>query len=397
MSNIGTMIQSAAIMWHVYHLTHSSLNVGLMGLVRVGPLLTFSLFGGVLADQVDRRTLLLVTQAGMAVLAGALSYITLTGRDTIGAIYLVVGLSAVARAFNGPARQAIMANLVPAEDFANAASINGIVWRLSDVSGPIVAGFLIAWKGVGAVSGLAACYLLNAASFVAVIIAIWLLPKNLSQSGKRVRNPREVIESIREGFTFVRGTRVLRSAMIVDFWGTFLSGADALLPAFAASILHLDARGYGVLAAASGTGAFLAAGALAWLPTVRRQGRLVITMIGLYGAATVFFGLSPNLASAVFFLALTGASDMISTVLRQTIRQLTTPDFMRGRMSSIASMFQISGPQLGDFEAGALASGIGERGSIVTGGVGCIMVALWYWMRGRALKEYVHQVEAVSV
>jgi MFS family permease len=388
-SNVGTMIQSAAIFWHVYHITGSSLYVGLTGIVRVVPLLILSLFGGVIADHYDRRRILLYTQISMAATALLLAFLTITHRDTIAGLYIAVALSAVARAFNGPARQAMMASLVPAEHFPNAASINGIVWRLSDVIGPAIAGVLIGFGGFAGVSGLAMCYLVNAVSFLAVIYAIYILP---SRPGPEVRakTPREVLASIAEGIAFLQRTPVIWSAMWLDFWATLLSGAEALLPAFAAKILHVGPEGYGFLAASTGIGALLAASTLAWLPPIRHQGRWVISMIGAYGLATILFGLSPNLWLACLFLGSTGAADMISTVLRQTIRQLATPDSLRGRMSSATMITQVSGPQLGDFEAGALASAIGERASIVVGGVGSLVVALWWQLRGKALREYEH-------
>ncbi len=395
-SNVGTTVQRAAIFWHVFTLTHNNLLVGAIGLVRVLPLLLFGLFGGVMADHYDRRSVILWSQSVMALVALMIAVLTFFHLDSLAWLYVVVGLSAAAQAFNGPARQAMMANMVPAEHFPNAASINGIVWRLSDVLGPVIAGFLIASHGLWGFNGLALSYSFNFLSFIAVLIAVWALPKRPPTHNEATKKFSDVIESIRDGFTFVRKAQVLRNAMWIDFWGTFLSGAEALLPAFATSILLLDSRGYGILAAAGGSGAMIAAMAMAWIPTIKRQGRWVIIMIALYGAFTILFGVSQSLWTAIIFLAATGAADMISTVLRQTIRQLATPDSMRGRMSSIGMLFQVSGPQLGDFEAGALAHGaggirgIGERGSIIAGGLGCFMVTLWYWMRGRALRDYEH-------
>jgi len=387
-SNLGGQLQSWAIAWHLFQLTGSSAAVGIAGLVRVGPLLVFSLYGGVVADQRDRRSLLLMTQTAMGLVAFALFGITAAGMTTVAALYALVALEAVARAFNGPARQATLAGLVPPEHFPNAASVNGIQWRLSDILGPMLMGLLLGVSGKG-VSGLALCYLLNSVSFLAVMWAVWRMPARPPEPRPR-QSVSDVIASIRDGLRFVRSMPLLKNAMWIDFWATLLAGVQALLPAFATKVLHLDERGYGVLASSGGIGALIAATALAYLPTIRRQGRWVILMVGAYGACTAFFGLSPNLLTACVFLAGTGAADMISTVLRQTIRQLSTPDEMRGRMSAISVLFHVTGPQLGDFEAGVAADALGERTSVLLGGIGSLLVSGWYWLRAPALKRHEH-------
>jgi len=201
-----------------------------------------------------------------------------------------------------------------------------------------------------------------------------------------------VLASIQEGLRFVWRKPVLRDTMIIDFWATLLSGAEALYPALAA-IMKLGPAGYGMLAASSGLGALTAASILAWRPPIHRQGKWVLIMIGLYGLFTIGFGLSPNLICAVVFLAATGAADMTSTVLRQTIRQLSTPDEIRGRMSATSMIFNIAGPRLGDLEAGIVARLIGERLSVITGGAGCLLVAAFYGWRAKELRAYVHDFD----
>ena len=390
-SNVGNNVQAWAIAWHIYHLTGSSFMVGMLGLVRIGPLLTLTLIGGVVADHADRRKVMLLTQSAMSVVALGLASSAYSEIQSVSVLYLFVGIHAVARAFDGPARQSLFASLVPPQDFPNAASLNGMAWRLSDVAGPVIAGFLIAWKGFGGISGLSFCYVLNFFSFAGVVFAILRLPASRPENaGDRPRNVGEVIEQIKVGLRFVNRTPVVRSAMWIDFWATLLSGAEALLPAFATAILKLGPQGYGILAASTGVGALIAASGLAWLPTVHKQGRLVVMMIGTYGLFTILFGLAPNLWMASLSLACIGASDMISTVLRQTIRQLATPDELRGRMNATSSLFHISGPQLGDFEAGAVASVWGERASIVIGGALCLLVAA-HWSKAKALVDYVHR------
>ncbi|MCB8933352.1 MAG: MFS transporter [Chthonomonadaceae bacterium] len=392
-SNLGTRIQGAALAWHIFQLTGSPLMVGLLGLVRVGPLVLFTLFGGVLADQADRRKVLLATQTGMAITALALFLLSLRAEESVWPMYVVVAIYSVARAFDGPARQSLVVNLVPRTDFPNAASLNGITWRLTDVLGPMLAGVLIASGGLAGLGGISLCYALNAISFGAVLLVIYRFPSMRAQNAAdRARSIWEVLDRIKDGLTFVNRTPAVRSAMWIDFWATFLSGAEALIPSFAADVLGLGAVAFGVLSAATGVGAMLAAAGLALMPTVRRQGRLVVIMIGVFGLATIAFGLSPNLWVAALSLAVGGAADMISTVMRQTIRQLATPDELRGRMTATSSLFHISGPQLGDFEAGAVATLSGVRFSIVLGGALCVGVA-GLWSRATALVEYTHESE----
>ncbi len=392
-SNIGGSIQAWTVAWHVYQLTHSSLMVGLLALARVGPLLTFTLFGGVLADQADRRKVMLLTQSSMALVSGALFFTAYSDAASVGVLYFLIALHSAARAFDQPVRHSLFANLVPAADFPNAASLNGISWRLSDVLGPVFAGLMIASGGVFGIPGIALCYGANTISFLAVLTAVWRMPPSPPlEMAEAVRTLGQVFQRIGEGFVFVWSNRVVSGAMWIDFWATLFSGADALIPAFATDILGLDARGFGLLGAAGGLGALLAACALSWFPTVVRQGRLVVLMIGSYGLFTILFGLSDRLWVAVLCLAMVGASDMTSTVMRQTLRQLATPDAMRGRMSATSALFHISGPELGNVEAGAVAEVAGERFSIVLGGALCTLVAAHY-LRAKELWGYEHRHE----
>ncbi|MBL8066648.1 MAG: MFS transporter [Chthonomonadaceae bacterium] len=387
-SNVGNNVQAWANAWHIYAITQSSFMVGLLGVVRVVPLLVFSLFGGVVADHYDRRKVLLATQAAMAIVSLGLTVLTFYQIASVAAVYVMVALNAVARAFDGPVRQSVQVGLVPLEDFPNAASLNGVTWRLSDVLGPVFAGLLIAVPHYG----LMWCYALNFLSFFSLLAVVWRMPPiPLANSSDRPQSFREVIVQIKQGLKFVKTTPVVRHAMWIDFWATFWSGAEALIPAFAGKVLNLGPQGFGLLASSTGIGALLAAFGLSWFPTVRRQGRLVVLMIALFGFSTIGFGFAPNLPVACLCLAVVGASDMVSTVMRQTIRQLATPNEMRGRMNATSSLFHISGPQLGDSEAGLAAHFWGERASIKLGGAVCLFVAL-VWSRAKGLTEYEHPV-----
>ncbi len=367
--------------------------VGSLALARVIPLLLLSLFGGVVADQADRRKVMFLSQSGMALVSLALFLGTFFKASALWPIYALIAVNAVARSFDGPARQAMMVNLVPREDFPNAASLNGIIWRLSDVLGPVIMGVLIALPLKGALSGLSLCYLLNFLTFAVLLFTLTGLPDSKPQTNNdRPQNFREILVQIKEGWNAVQQNAVVRHSLWIDFWATFFSGAEALYAAFVKDVLHLDSQAYGLLASSTGVGAMLAAAYLAWRPTVHRQGRLVILMIASYGVFTVLFGLSPNLPVAMICLAGVGASDMISTVMRQTIRQLATPDALRGRMNATCSLFHISGPQLGDYEAGWMGKILSIPMAIVIGGVMSVGVAA-HWSRAKALSGYVHEPE----
>lgn len=384
-SNIGGSLQIWAIFWQLDHLTHRAAAVGLVGLVRVVPLLAFGLFAGLVADTRERAKILLVTQSLMGVTAILLALLSLSGHVTPAAIYVLVFVEACARAYDGPARQSIVANLVPPHHYANAASISGIQWRMSEILGPVLSGLLI-WS-FGARLGPSYAYVLNALSFLALLYAVIRLP-HLPAPVARSQGARQVLQSIGEGLRFLRAAAVVRNAMWIDFWGTFVAGASALLPTFARATLHAGPREYGLLVASQGLGAMVASSALAWRPAYDRPGQVVIVMIALFGLCTAGVGLSPNLYVAILFLMGVGATDMISTVQRQTIRQLAVPDAMRGRLSSIGMIFQVSGPQLGDYEAAKVADLTDVRTSFVLGGLGAVFAALWYRFRGPALRDY---------
>lgn len=394
-SQVGNQVQVWAIAWHVYQLTGSSVMVGLLGLVRVAPILIFSLLGGVVADQFDRRRVLFSTQAALAALSFGLTIATFTGHVSVLMIYVVVGIYGAIRAFDTPARQSLVPSLVPRDLFPNAFGVNGMAWRLSDVFGPMLAGFLLTWPGDSGFSGLTACYFFNFLSFGAILWAVWRVrPRAMSEAAiAKIRSFAEFRRFLGEGISFMRNSPVLRSAMWLDFWATLFSSADALLPAFAEEIFRAGPLGYGILTSAPAAGALLGAFYMAARPVVVKQGRWVITAVVIYGLATILVGISPNLTIAVVALAVTGAADMISTVLRQTIRQIRTPDSMRGRMTAVSQIFHISGPQLGDFEAGAVAGMMGERWSVALGGIASLLVGAVWFRNAEPLRDYVHEKE----
>jgi MFS family permease len=372
----GSQMQLVAINWHIYLLTKSPLALGGVGLVRVLPIIFCSLVGGVVADAVDRKRLMLASQSVMLISAGLLAVMTAAGLSSVWPLYVLTAIASAALAFDNPARQALLPTLVPLEDFPNAVSLGILVFNSATIVGPALAGLLLRARGPALI------YSLNAASFVAVIVALLLM----SARG-RAEAEREALRinlgALREGLRFVWRTPIIVQTMTLDFIATFFASATALLPIFAAEILNVGAAGLGLLVAAPGAGSIVSGLVMARRGVMRKQGKAVLVSIAVYGAATVVFGLSRWFWLSLLMLGVTGAADTVSTVLRQTIRQLVTPNHLRGRMTSVNMIFFMGGPQLGEFEAGAVAALIGATLSVLTGGFGCLIAvaAAGFWAR----------------
>jgi MFS family permease len=388
-SMAGSMMQSAAILWHVSLLVpaaHRGIALGMVGLVRVLPIILFSLLSGVAADALDRRRLMFVTQTGMALAAAALAAYAFAGGRLLWPIYALAALSSAFASFDGPARQSLVPNLVPPEHLPNAISLNTIVFQAASVVGPALGGVVIGFAGV------AWAYVLNAVSFLFVIGALLGMrnvPKRPASHTARIDR-----HAALEGLRFVFRTPLIRSTMLLDFVATFFASATALLPIFAQDVLRVGAEGYGVLSAAPSVGALLTSVALVPLiERIERRGTVLLWSVLGYGLATVVFGVSKSFALTFVCLALTGATDTVSTVIRNVIRQLNTPDSMRGRMTGINMAFFMGGPQLGELEAGLVASLWGAPLSVVTGGIGCLLVTAWVAWRTPMLRAYRRESE----
>ncbi len=378
----GSQMQLFAVNWHVYLLTKSAFAVGLVGLFRGGPIILCSLVGGVVADAVDRKRLMIVTQSVMLLSATCLMAVTLAGLSHVWPIYLLTAIASAASAFDTPARQSLMPSLVPAHDFANAVSLGVVVFYIAMIGGPALAGFVLAGQGPAFVYGI------NAASFLAVIAALVAMHVSGRVVAQSELASRVSLAALKEGLRFVRQTPIIVQTMTLDFAATFFASATALLPIFAIKILNVGAHGYGLLGAAPAVGAVITGLVIARIGTFRRQGKLVIWSVAIFGLATIAFGLSRVFWLSLLMLGLTGAADTVSTVLRQTIRQLATPDHLRGRMTSVNMVFFMGGPQLGEVEAGAVASLIGAPLSVVTGGIGCVVSALIALLKAKSLLNY---------
>lgn len=385
-SQTGSTMQSLTINWHISVLTNfDPLALGLVGLSRVVPIVFFSLLGGAVADARDRRKLMLLTQSAMAIFAAVLGFLTDRGLNIVWPIYGLNAMSAAAWAFDNPARQALIPSLVPRENLANAMSLNSIMFQTATIIGPTLAGLIIGSSSqdfifarqtiVLADQNVAIVYWINALSFLAVIVAL------LFMHPVKVVTRKVDLGSVREGLSFVRHQPIIWSTMALDFFATFFSSASQLLPIFAAKILNVGARGFGFLEAAPAIGALLSGSRMSVIVMrIKRPGAVILWSVVLYGIATVAFGLSTSFWLSLIFLGLTGIADNVSTILRSTIRQLVTPDHIRGRMTSVNMIFFMGGPQLGELEAGVVAALIGAPLSVITGGLGCLIaVAFVAW------------------
>src|SRR5581483_8243724 len=325
-SIIGTQMQNVGIDWHIYVLTRSPLALGSVGLVRVLPIIFFSIWGGVVADRHDRKRIQFCTQTVMGVIALALGLSTFFGRDSVWLVYLLTALTAATTAFDGPARQALVPRLVPAADLPGALTMNITFMHIAMIAGPSIAGIIIgaaAGPGTHSTRGLAPIYFANAGSYLAVMAA--LLALRASGKPEPTAGPRESwLNSLRAGLRFLFSTRIIVWTMTLDFFATLFSGAISLLPIVADQILHVGAQGYGWLRAATGAGALLASIITAIHPLPRRQGPLLLWSVAAYGGATILYGLSRNFYLTLAALAATGAADLVSTVVRATLRQILT-------------------------------------------------------------------------
>lgn len=361
----GSQMQNVAINWQIYQRTGSAVVLGLVGLVRVIPIVVFSLVGGVVADTYSRRRVMLITQSIGMYSAIALALVTAWGVATPTLILICTGITAAAAAFDGPARQSLIPNLVPPEHLTNAVSLNTMMFQAATIIGPALSGFSIAELGVEAV------YWLNAVSYLAVIAALAAMKV---VEAKREGRAKIDLESLFEGLRFVRKNAMIFSTMLLDFFATFFASATALLPIFARDILHVGPEGLGVLYAAEAVGSLITGILISMMGDIRRKGMVLLTSVALYGVATAIYGFSTNFVLSLFLLALVGAGDSISTVLRSAIRQTVTPDHIRGRMTSVNMIFFMGGPQLGNLEAGLAAAWLGAPGSVVLGGIATLVV-----------------------
>jgi MFS family permease len=377
----GTQMQIWALFWHIRILTTQPIALGGIGLARIIPILLLSLLGGVVADVANRRKVMFITQSVMALTALALALLTISEQIALWQIYLLTAIQAGVAAFDNPARQSLVPNLVPARDLPNAFSMNSVAMQTGSIVGPALSGLVIAYLGQAYV------YLFNAISFLAVIISL-ILMGNITQNVKPNQRVTIDLSLIQEGIRFILAQPIILSTMLLDFFATFFASANTLMPIFARDILHVGVIEYGWLSAAQSIGAVAVALVISQVHEIRRQGLLFLLSVVIFGITTIIFGLSNIFLVAMLALILMGAADTVSTIIRNTIRQLQTPDYIRGRMTSVNQIFFMGGPQLGEVEAGVVAQFFGVTFAIISGGVGCILSVIWIIRRWPQIAHY---------
>jgi MFS family permease len=376
-SAIGSQITTVAIPFQVFDLTGSTLLVGLLGAVALPPLLTVSLYAGSVADAVDRRRLLLLSDLGLLVVTAVLLGNALLPNPQVWLLFVAEAVGTAAYAFQRPARNAITPRLVPDDQLTAAIAVEDVVSNLAHVAGPAAGGLLIA------ALGLEVAYGLDLLSFGASLVAIWLLPP-LAPTGAV---DRPGIRSVLEGLRYVRTQPALLGTFLVDTNAMIFGMPTALFPAFAKE-LGGGPQTLGLLYAAPYAGAFGGSLLSGWVTRVRRQGLGVFVAAGLWGVAIALAGVAGSIPLVLLLLAAAGAADFFSAVLRSTILLAATPDAMRGRLSGIELAQVASAPMLGNVEAGVVASLTSVRFSIASGGIACVAGTVLFALTVPALRHY---------
>ena len=379
LSSVGSQFTTVAMAWQIYELTNSPLQIGMVGLVRAVPQMIVLLFGGLLADAMDRRKLMMFTQGGLFLVSASLALTTFAGQITVPKLYGVAIFLALFSSLDAPSRHAIVTNLVPAEDLSRALALSSSQRQIATIAGPSIAGIVLA------IAGPAACYTVDALSWLIMIAALAMIRTELPASG----GWRTIsFDSLRAGLHFVRHHAVIFPFLMMDLGANFFGSIRSLYPIYARDILAVGPKGLGLLYAASAAGSVLGAFVFSVSGSAQQAGRWILFGVTLYGLCLLGFSHSHYFGLSLLLLAGTGLGDTISSIFRSTINQLSTPDELRGRMSSINSVFTNSGPQLGQFQAGALAAMIGAEFSVLTGALAILGIVALLAVRFPHVRDY---------
>lgn len=377
-SEIGTQLTRVAVPFHVYAVTGSSLVVGMVSLAQLVPLLVCSLLGGSVADAVDRRRLLVVVQSALAVVTAGLALTALLDDPPLWPFFVLTAVSAGLSAIDSPARTASVASLVRREKLSSAFALNQSLNQVGHIVGPAVAGVVIAAVGVSA------AFWIDVVTFLVSVAVV----SRMRPMPPAADAPRPGLKSIAEGLRFLRGKQALQGCFLADVNAMVFGLPRALFPALGTGLFGGGAAVVGLLYAAPGVGALVGALTAGWVSSVRRQGMAVVLAIVTWGVAIAGFGLTSYLPLALLLLAVAGAADVISAVFRQTILQLSVPDHLRGRLSSVHVGVVTGGPLLGDARAGAVANASTAELSVVSGGLACAVTMLALAWRLPALRRW---------
>lgn len=372
-------MQLVAISWHVYELTNSPVSLGIVGIVGFLPIVFFGIFGGLIADTFPRKKIIIVTQTLFFLNAFFLWFLTATHHINPLAIYIILFFNATIASIDMPVRSAILPTLAPPLHLKGAVNLLTLTRQISLTLGSMIVGFLIAWYGPQS------AYLLNALSFLCMLLIAFHIHI------PHVITERKVfldINALKEGLRFIFNTPLIYSTMLLDFFVSFFGSATILIPVFAKTVLYIPVQQLGFLYAAPTIGSILAGIVVSSMKKMPQPGKVLLIAVIIFGLATIGFGLSHILLVSLFFLAIVGASDTVSTMIRNVVRQSLTPDVMRGRMTGIVMIFFTGGPYLGDAEAGLVAGLIGGPLSVITGGVGAVLAAVGIWKIFPQIRRY---------
>jgi len=358
------LLVRSSLQWQIFDQTGSAFHLGLIGAVQFVPVLLLSPLAGAVADAHDRKRIVLLTITGEILCGVGLWLASGDGQTPLWAMYAAVGGLALCFTFEAPAASALLPTLVPADQFQSAVTVQSAVRGLGWVSGPVLTGFLIAAHGIES------CYVVQVACACLALATFAVVRNSAAASHSQTVS----LRAIREGVRFVRRRPVVWSAMTLDMFAVLFASVTVLLPVFAKEILDVGPRGYGVLAGSLQAGQYLMALWLVIRPPIANPGRALLLAVTIFGAATIVFGLSHNFYLSIGSLAVAGMADQISMITRHTLIQLSTPDELRGRVSSVNMMFIGASNQLGDVESGFLAALTSATFTVLFGGVACLAV-----------------------
>lgn len=367
---------AVAVSVQVYELTGSAFATGVVGLFSFVPLIAFGLYGGVIADRVDRRKLGLIGAAGLAVVSAVLAVQAMAGLGQVAVLYAAVAAQACFFALSSPARSAMIPRLVPSHQLPAANALNTVSMNLGLTVGPMLGGLLIGAYGAQA------AFLVDTVAFTGTLYAMWRLPAMRPLDAGKAR------ASVLDGLRFLREQPNLRTSFLADLAAMIFGLPRSLFPAIAVTFYGGDARTVGLLVSAPAVGALVGALFSGWVARIHRQGAAVLTAVAAWGLAIATFGVLHNLWLGLFLLALAGCADTVSMIFRNTMMQVAAPDEMRGRLQGIFMVVVVGGPRLGDFESGAVAALTSPATSVITGGLACVAAVLLLAVRRPAFLTY---------
>ena len=370
---LGAEAQTVAVAWQVYQITHSALDLGLTGLALFVPGLFFMLAAGHVADRYDRRGIILICYSVQAICTFALLWFATHGIVHVWPIYAVLLGIGLGRAFSGPASSALLPSLIPREHFVNAITWGATIFQVANIAGPAVGGLLFTLRLTGVVAGwngAPVVYLFTLATLLAFLTLVGAMRTPPARTAQKAFN----VETVLAGLKYVYETKLLLGSISLDLFAVLLGGATALLPIYATEILHAGPRALGLLRAMPSIGALAVSLLMTVRPIKHSAGKLMLFCVGLFGAATVVFGLSHWMWLSLLALVVVGASDMVSVVVRSSVLQLATPPEMRGRVSAVNWLFIGASNEFGEFESGVTAQWWGAVRAVVVGGIGSMLV-----------------------